>query len=139
MKKFLSHSLAAFLLLIFSFSLCVPAGASVYASEFLNRYGGYITPQGGGEIKISFSVIGMKKLDELGASEIVVEKKVGNSWVEAETYTSTDYPELSTTDAYLYANHVFYQGVAGTEYRAEITIFGNTDYRTFTTTSERAT
>lgn len=139
MKKFLSHSLAVFLLLIFSFSLCVPAGASVYASEFLNRYGGSVTPQGGGKIVISFSVIGMKKLDELGASEIVVEKKVGNSWVEAETYTNIEYPELSTTDAYLYGKDVSYQGVAGTEYRAEITIFGNTDYRTFTTTAKRAT
>lgn len=139
MKKFLSHSLAAFLLLIFALSLCVPASASVYASEFLNKYGGSITPQGDGEIKISFTVAAVKKLDKLGASEIVVEEKVGNSWVEVETYTSIDYPELSTTNAYLYSNHVFYQGVAGTEYRAEITIFGNTDYRTFTTTSKRAT
>lgn len=138
MKKFLSRSLAVFLVLVFSCSLCIPASASVSASEYLNRYSGSITTQGGGEIKISFSVVAMKELDELGASEIVVEKKIGNAWIEAETYTSDDYPELSTTNALYYSNYVFYQGVPGTEYRAEITVFGNTDYRTFTTTSKRA-
>lgn len=139
MKKFLSHSLAAFLLLIFSLSLCVPASASVYASDYLAKYSATISAQGGGVIKISFTVAAVNKLDELGVSEIVVEKKVGNSWVEVETYTSIDYPELSTTNAYLYSNHIFYNGVAGTEYRAQVTVFGNTDYRTFTTTAKRAT
>ena len=139
MKKFLSRSIAVFLLAFFSCSLCVPASASVYSSEYLNRYSGSITAQGGGEIKISFSVAGMKQLDELGASEIVVEKKVGSSWTEVKTYTNDDYPELSTTNAFYYSNYVFYQGVAGTEYRAKITIFGNTDYRTITTVSKRAT
>lgn len=139
MKKFLSRSLAVFLLFVFSCSLCIPASASIYASEYLNRYSGSITAQGDGEIKISFSVVAMKKLDELGASEIVVEKKSGNSWTELETYTSSDYPELSTTNALYYSNYVFYQGVPGTEYRAKITVFGNTDSRTFTTTSKRAT
>ncbi len=83
------------------------------------------------------SLLGMQL--SIGASEIVVEKKVGNSWIEAETYTNSDYPELSTTNALLYSNYVLYGGVAGTEYRAKITVFGNTDYRTFTTTSKRAT
>ena len=118
MKKILSRSLAAFLLFVFSCSLCVSASASVYASEYLNRYSDSITAQGGGEIKISFSVVAMKKLDELGASEIVVEKKVGSSWTEVKTYTKSNYSELSTTNAILYSNYVLYEGVAGTEYRA---------------------
>lgn len=139
MKKFVSRSFAAFLLLVLCCSLCVSASATVYSSDYLNKYSGSVSPQGNGTIKISFSVVGMRKLDELGASEIVVEKKVGNSWIEAETYTNSDYPELSTTNALLYSNYVLYEGVAGTEYRAEITVFGNTDYRTFTTTSKRAT
>lgn len=139
MKKFLSRSIAVFLLVFFSCSLCVSASASVYSSEYLNRYSGSVTTQGNGTIKISFSVVGMKKLDELGASEIVVERKAGNSWIEAETYTVSDYPELSTTKAAMYSNYVLYEGVAGTEYRAKITVFGNTDYRTFTTASKRAT
>lgn len=139
MKKFLSHSLAAFLLLIFSFSLYVPASASVYASDYLAKYSATISAQGSGVIKISYTVMGTDTLDELGVSKIVVEKKVGSSWIETATFTNSDYPELSTTNNDVCKYHIFYNGVAGTEYRAQVTVFGNTDYRTFTTTAKRAT
>ena len=139
MKKIISRSLALVLIFIFTCSLSVAASASLYASQYLNKYDAFITAKGGGEIKISFTVAGVKVLDELGASKIVLEKKVGSSWTEVKTYTNDDYPELSTTNAFYYSNYVFYQGVAGTEYRAKITIFGNTDYRTITTASKRAT
>lgn len=79
MKKFLSRSFAIFLLLALCCSLCVSASATVYSSDYLNRYSGSVSAQGNGIIKISFSVAGMQKLAELGASEIVVQKKVGSS------------------------------------------------------------
>ena len=90
-------------------------------------------------MKISYNVMGTDTLEELGVSKIVVEKKVGNSWIEVETYLNSDYPELSTTNEDVHRGYILYQGVAGTEYRAKITIFGNTDYRTITTASKRAT
>ncbi len=139
MKKFLSHSLTVVLLLIFSFSLCVPASASVYASDYLVKYSATLSPQGDGVMKISYTVMGNGILKELGVSKIVMEKKSGNSWIEVETFTNADYPELSTTNNNVCKDHILYNGVAGTEYRAKVTIFGNTDYRTFTTTSKRAT
>lgn len=139
MKKFLSRSVAVFLLLVFSCSLCVSASASVYSSDYLLVYDGAISAQGGGVMKISYTVMGTGILKELGVNKIVVEKKVGNSWIEAKTYTNDDYPELSTTNDNVCKGHILYNGVAGTEYRAEVTVFGNTDYRTFTTTSKRAT
>lgn len=90
-------------------------------------------------MKVSYNVMATDTLKELGVSKIVIEKKVGNSWIEAETYINSDYPELSTTNDDIHRGHILYNGVAGTEYRAEVTVFGNTDYRTFTTTSKRAT
>ena len=135
LKKYLSRSLAVFLLLVFSCSLSIPASAAVYASDYLIGYSATLSPQGGGVMKISYTVT----LKELGVSKIVVEKKVGNSWIEAETFTNDDYPELSTTSSNVCKEHILYNGVAGTEYRAKVTVFGNTDYRTFTTTSKRAT
>lgn len=90
-------------------------------------------------MKVSYTVMATDTIKELGVSKIVVEKKVGNSWIEAETYTSSDYPELSTTNDDVHRGYVLYDGVAGTEYRAKVTVFGNTDYRTVTTTSKRAT
>lgn len=139
MKKYLSRALVVFLLLVFSCSLSIPANASVYSSDYLYKYSATLSPQGGRVMKISYNVMGLDTLKELGVSKIIVEKKVGNSWIEAKTYTSSDYPELSTTNDDVHRGYVLYDGVAGTEYRAKITVFGNTDYRTFTTASKRAT
>lgn len=139
MKKYLSRGLAALLLLVFSCSLSIPANASVYSSDYLYTYSATLSPQGNGVMKISYTVIATDVLEELGVSKIVVEKKVGNSWIEAKTFTNDDYPELSTTSSNVCKEHILYNGVAGTEYRAKVTVFGNTDYRTFTTTSKRAT
>ncbi|EOS66454.1 hypothetical protein [Oscillibacter sp. 1-3] len=139
MKKLYKHSLTIFFLLAFSLSLCVAASAAVYSSDYLAKYSATISAQGGGVMKVSYTVMATDTIKELGVSKIVVEKKVGNSWIEAETYTSSDYPELSTTNDDVHRGYVLYDGVAGTEYRAKVTVFGNTDYRTVTTTSKRAT
>lgn len=139
MKKIHKYTLTLFLLLAFSISLCIPASASVYSSDYLAKFNATISAQGGGVIKISYTVMGTDTLEELGVSKIVVEKKVGNSWIEAKTYTNDDYPELSTTNSNVCKDHILYNGVVGTEYRAEVTVFGNIDYRTFTTASKRAT
>ena len=111
---------------------------STRASNYLNKYDGVVTREGGRTIKISFTVIGTRVIDEIGVSQIVVEKQDGNYWVPVKTYNNTKNPELSTTNDYSYANYVLYNGEAGAVYRAEITVFRNTDYRTITTSSQRA-
>ncbi|MET0016539.1 hypothetical protein [Oscillibacter sp.] len=141
MRKLYSKDLSLLLVLLFTFSLCVPASASVpvlRSNRYLNSYDGIVTREGGGTIKISFTVIGTRVIDEIGVSQIVVEKQSGNYWVPMKTYNNTKNPELSTTNDYSYANYVLYNGEAGAVYRAEITVFGNTDYRTITTSSQRA-
>ena len=99
MRKLYSKGISLLLVLVFLLSICVPASAtmiSTRASNYLNKYDGVVTREGGGTIKISF------------------------------------------TNDYSYANYVLYNGVAGTVYRAEITVFGNTDSRTFITASQKA-
>lgn len=52
MKKGFARSKSLFLILIFAFSLCVPAGASVpvlRSSRYLSSYDGVVTRAGGGE------------------------------------------------------------------------------------------
>lgn len=141
MRKLCSKGISLLLVLVFLLSICVPASAtmiSTRASNYLNKYDGVVTREGGGTIKISFTVIGTRVIDEIGVSQIVVEKQDGNYWVPVKTYNNTKNPELSTTNDYSYANYVLYNGEAGAVYRAEITVFGNTDYRTITTSSQRA-
>lgn len=53
MKKGFARSKSLFLILIFAFSLCVPAGASVpvlRSSRYLSSYDGVVTRAGGGGI-----------------------------------------------------------------------------------------
>ena len=142
MKTLLSRGTSLILALALVITcLYVPAassGASNYASDYLNKYSGVVTREGGGTIKISFTVIGTRVLDKIGASKIVVEEKNGDDWIPVKTFNNTKYPELSTTNDYSYANYVLYDGEVGAVYRAEITVFGNTDYRTFVTSSVTA-
>ena len=141
MRKLYSKGISLLLVLAFLLSICVPASAtmiSTRASNYLNKYDGVVTREGGGTIKISFTVIGTRVIDEIGASQIVVQKQVRGAWISVKTFNNTRNPELSTTNNYAYANYVLYDGEAGVYYRAEITVFGNTDYRTITTSSQRA-
>lgn len=139
MKKILSRGISVFLLLVFMCSLSVPASASVYASKYLSKYDSTIAAQGNGVLRISVTVIAVETIDQLGASKIVVERNINGSWTPMKTYTNEEYPELSTTNDYVHAKSVLYNGLPGCEYRAEVTVFGNTDYRTFTTLPETAT
>ncbi|BAL00314.1 hypothetical protein OBV_31150 [Oscillibacter valericigenes Sjm18-20] len=141
MRKLYSKGISLLLVLVFLLSICVPASAtmiSTRASNYLNKYDGVVTREGGGTIKISFTVIGTRVIDEIGASQIVVQKQVRGAWISVKTFNNTRNPELSTTNNYAYANYVLYDGEAGVNYRAEITVFGNIDYRTITTSSQRA-
>lgn len=140
MKKFFSRGLSLFVVLIFALNLCVPASATPipYASDYLNQYDGTVAAEGGGTIKISFMVVGTRVIDAIGVSQIVVEKQSGQYWIPVKTYNNSKNPELSTTNDYSYANYVLYDGEVGAYYRAEITFFGNTDYRTIVTSSQRA-
>lgn len=108
------------------------------ASDYLSAYDGTVTSEGNGKIKVSFTVVGTGILDEIGASRIVIEKKTGSYWIPVKTYTLSDYPELATDNDYSYGSYVLYQGEEGKYYRAEITVFGGPDSRTFFTTQTKA-
>lgn len=140
MRQLYPKEISLLLVLVFLLSICVPASAtmiSTRASNYLNKYDGVVTREGGGTIKISFTVIGTRMIDKIGASQIVVQKQVRGAWISVKTFNNTRNPELSTMNNYAYANYVLYDGEAGVNYRAEITVFGNTDYRTITTSSQR--
>lgn len=141
MKKVFSRGLSLFVILTLALIMCVSTAAAAptpYASDFLNQYDGVVSSEGDGTIKISFSVVGTGIISKIGVSKIVLEKQDGQYWIPVKTYNNTKNPELSTTNDYSYANYVLYDGEAGANYRAEITFFGNTDYRTIVTSPERA-
>jgi len=95
LKKAVSKSMSLFLILLFTFSLCIPVSACVPIlrfSKYLSSYDGVVTREGGGTIKTSFTVIGIRFIDEIGASQIVVQKQVGGAWISVKTFNNTRNP-----------------------------------------------
>lgn len=101
MKKFAIRSCSLIMALVLAIGLCISASATEfapYASDYLSKYQGTVTAQGNGVVKISFLVIGTERIDEIGASKIVVQEKDGNSWIPVKrTITWTTLNSLLRT------------------------------------------
>lgn len=141
MKHHFSKVISLITAMLLVMQLCAITSAAAQmpmASDYLSSYDGTVTSEGNGKIKVSFTVIGTGILDEIGASKIVIEKKTGTYWIPVKTYTLSNYPELATYNDYSYGSYVLYNGEEGKYYRAEITVFGGPDSRTFYTTQRRA-
>ena len=61
-------------------------------------------------------------MTQIGAERIVIYYRVGGSWVVADSLDKDD-TGMSTGNAYYYGNTIYYNGVSGTDYQIEITIF----------------
>ena len=115
-------SLGLLLILAFSCPVFAESGADLRASEQLRSYSMYATAVGNGRIAITFSVDGNRKMTQIGAERIVIYYRVGGSWVVADSLDKDD-TGMSTGNAYYYGNTIYYNGVSGTDYQIEITIF----------------
>ena len=114
------------LTLILSIILALPAFAtqntSDRASEQLRSYFMDARNAGNGEIIITFSVDGTRKMEQIGAKRIVVFNKVGGVWSIVESWSKDD-SGMTASNAYYYGNTMYFNGKVGTEYRVDITIF----------------
>ena len=92
------------------------------ASEQLRSYFMDARNAGNGEIIITFSVDGTRKMEQIGAKRIVVFNKVGGVWSIVESWSKDD-SGMTASNAYYYGNTMYFNGKVGTEYRVDITIF----------------
>lgn len=91
------------------------------ASAYIERYSGYISPRGNGEIKIFFSITGTDRMDNLGVTSIVLYESEDNyDWFAVKTYYSSSYSNLMGSNVGNHNSHVTYQGTAGYYYEAHI-------------------
>lgn len=108
------------LTLILSIILALPAFAtqntSDRASEQLRSYFMDARNAGNGEIIITFSVDGTRKMEQIGAERIVVFNKVGGVWSIVESWSKDD-SGMTASNAYYYGNTMYFNGKVGTEYR----------------------
>lgn len=146
MKRIFSLFLAL-MFMFCSLTVCTPtAFAAVqnegeliqpYASPTISSYTAYLSVSGT-TVKTHFSITGNKKMDEIGATKIVLwESTNKSSWTTVKTYYPTKYPSMLATNTGKHSSSVSYGGTSGRYYKADVTVRAKlgsvADSRTITT------
>ena len=99
---------------------------STRASAYISSYDSFLYKSASNQIQVWFNVTGAGRIDELGASEIKVQRSSTGTgdWVTMKTYYPEDYPEMISENAFYLNTYVTYTGTAGYYYRAIVTFYG---------------
>ncbi|MDR0951376.1 MAG: hypothetical protein LBM18_00415 [Oscillospiraceae bacterium] len=134
------------LILVFALGMGTTASAALTASQHLASYEAQVWGIGSGDICIWYDVVGTGTMDQIGATEIVLQQKVAGStvWANVKTFDLVSYPNMLGTNRMAYTHtEYYYSGIAGYSYRAYVMIYagkgGSGSYRQFTTNVAVAT
>lgn len=97
------------------------AFAMLDASEYIHSKSADVTAQGGGKVKITFTITGTDIMKKIGASSITVYGSDGSS--KTYTYTATGYENMMGESAALYSSSITHKGTAGVSYYAIVTFY----------------
>lgn len=97
-----------------------PRGSNYFMSSSV-----YFWHVSGSQYQIWFDVTSKSSMNELGASQIIVERSTDLvNWEPAGTYYKSSYPQMTTKDTTVrYANYVTYYPTTGYAYRAIVTLY----------------
>ena len=95
------------------------------ASNFFSYSSVYFWHSSGSQYQIWFDVTAVSRMNELGASKIVVERSSDLvNWTPVKTFNKSSYPQMTTTTTTAgYANYVTYAPADGYAYRAVVTLY----------------
>lgn len=113
------------LLLILSMTLAIPAfaaEASIRASDYFMSHSCYLWKVSDSHFQVWFDVAAIRGMDELGASQIIVERSSnGSDWQTMQTYYKSDYSDMICYNTGSHAGCVdFYNVDPGYLYRARV-------------------
>lgn len=138
MKNMIKRVIAVAMVCVMAFGSA--ALAAERASYYISYKGGGITPTGGGNMRIVFSVTATGMMDELGAYSINIYND-DETWEDVIYYTDPGCSDMMTTDDYSWDGEVYWEGVSGESYYAVITFYAKNssgdDYRSYTTSAVR--
>lgn len=117
MKKIIS-AILAFVMLCSVPLTC--AAADTRASTRITGYILGVSSQGNSEMVVSFSVLGKRTMDKIGAYSIRIEEEVGtDKWITTFTkYGSSDPKTFYTENEMDHSGYFFFTGTPGVKYRA---------------------
>ena len=124
MKRF-KRIACLFLAIILCLAVPVYAqDASTYANSYIGAYGAWLEKPASFQIEIWFDITGTGMCDELGVSEIMVQRSSTGTgdWATMRTFYPEYYPQMISENDYSHISYVTYIGAPGYYYRA-IVIF----------------
>lgn len=95
-----------------------------------------------GNLWVYFSVDAVSTMDDIGASEIVIQRYSGSRWITESTLTSADTSEIQTSNALRHSASIPYTPkFSGYTYRAVVAVYATDSNGTSTTsvTSKQVT
>lgn len=99
------------------------------ASSYFAAYDWWASAVDDAEVEVGFNVTAPRVMNQLGATKIEILRKSGSNWISVETYKNTDsgMDYLYESDCARHTADVYFQGTAGKEYRAFITLKAEDD------------
>ena len=98
-----------------------------YASAYLSDYSISFGARDNCRMVITMDVNGVRTMDRIGCSVLVIEKKVNGTWLVDEIMVSADYPEFTVENAATYFHSIDYYGEADYQYRVTMTAYARKD------------
>lgn len=116
------------LLLVCTLALSVPAMAtevSPWASNYFIMHSCFIEEISSTTFEVWFEVSALREMDELGASEIKIQRSTdASNWSTVKTYSMDDYSNLICEDTGTHSGYVTYSSAtSGYYYRAKVTFY----------------
>lgn len=106
--------------------LTCTAFATEKASDQITMYSIYVAPAGDGQIGMEFTITAPRIMEEIGAESITIYEITPSGYELRAEYTKDD-SGIIATDAWVKANTLYFDGVAGKTYYVTVTVFA-TDY-----------
>ena len=128
MKRFLR---LVCLLVVFATLAAIPAYAQEVTprgSDELSAYRAYCTKKASTSVAVSYQVIGVGIIDEIGANTIKVQySSDGTNWTTAKTFQKASYPSMVDYNTGMHAGTLTATVPAGMQYRAYVVFYGEND------------
>lgn len=109
------------------------------ASDYIAGYAASIDKKRNGDLAISCSVVGSKKMDSIGVSRIEIQWYNGSRWTVEEIYKSDDLSDLQDSNAASFWGEFTHTPEESGPYRALVTVYAKdksgSDSRIVTTKS----
>ena len=110
------------LMLAIAMAITTVYASSNRASAQITKYYVQATPIGNGDINIYCSVTCDGIMQRVGVYSIDIDRKSGNTWVDAKTYNVND-EGMFTYDSQKHIANIIFTGTSGSLYRITATFF----------------